>query len=280
MAGGGRLTNPERPPASAPGRGIPDVIGRPGPSPFHRLNPLTKATLATATAVAAVVLGGLVGPSILVGVAVIVPAILAGVVRRLLRTAAILALPIALSAFLINLFFFPGGETVLLQIGPVAATAEGLGFALEILARILAISGAITLFYLTTRPADLVVDLERRGISPRVAFVINASVQTVPAMVERAAQITAAQRARGLDTEGSIWRRVRGIVPIVGPVILGSIAEVEERTMALEARGFSRPGRRTLLWAPGDSSREAVLRWAIVLALAALIASRISGAWQ
>ena len=73
----------------------------------------------------------------------------------------------------------------------------------------------------------------------------------------RAGQITAAQRARGLDTEG-IWRRVRGIVPIVGPVILASIAEVEERTMALEARGFTRPGRRTLLWAPPDSGLEAL----------------------
>ena len=126
-------------------------------------------------------------------------------------------------------------------------------------------------------PAELVVDLERRGISPRVAFVANASVQTVPAMVERAAQITAAQRARGLDTEGSVWRRVRGIVPIVGPVILGSIAEVEERTMALEARGFTRPGRRTLLWAPADSGVESLIRWALVLGLAALIAARIAG---
>ena len=70
-------------------------------------------------------------------------------------------------------------------------------------------------------------------------------------------QITAAQRARGLDTEGSFLRRIRGIVPIVGPVILGSIGEVEERTMALEARGFTRPGRRTLLWAPARLDRAA-----------------------
>jgi energy-coupling factor transport system permease protein len=272
VAGGDGLTD-----APVERRGLPESIGRPGPSSFHRLNPLTKATLATTTAIAAVVVGGLVGPLLLVAVAVLVPAIAASVLRRLLRTAGLLALPIALSAFLVNLFFFPGGQEVLVRIGPIVATAEGLGFALEILARIMAISGAITLFYLTTRPADLVVDLERRGISPRVAFVANASVQTVPAMVERAGQITAAQRARGLDTEGSFWRRVRGIVPIVGPVILGSIAEVEERTMALESRGFTRPGRRTLLWAPADSSAEAVGRWALVIGLMVLIAARLGG---
>jgi energy-coupling factor transport system permease protein len=272
MAGSSGLSE-----AGRAGRDIPESIGSPGPTAIHRLNPLTKATLATVTAIGAVVLGGLVGPALLVLVAVIVPAIAARVLGRLLRTALLLSLPIALSAVIVNVFFFPGGETVLLRIGPITATAEGLGFALEILARILAISGAVTLFYLTTRPADLVVDLERRGVSPRVGFVANASVQTVPAMVERAGQITAAQRARGLDTEGSVWRRVRGIVPLVGPVILGSIAEVEERTMALEARGFTRPGQRTLLWSPPDATWQAALRWALVLALAALLVARIAG---
>ncbi len=274
MAGRERLTDP-----SLKRRGVPESVGHPGPSGYHRLNPLTKGTLATVTAIAAVVLGGLIGPALLVLVAVIGPAIVAGVLVRLIRTALLLALPIAISAFLVNLFFFPDGVTVLVQLGPVTATAEGLAFALEILARIVAISGAVTLFYLTTPPADLVVDLERRGVSPRIGFVANASVQTVPAMVERAVQITAAQRARGLDTEGTLWRRVRGIVPIVGPVILGSIAEVEERTMALEARGFARPGRRTLLWSPPDSVFQSALRWGLLVALLALIVARMTGVW-
>lgn len=222
-------------------------------------------------------LGGIIGPVSLVLVAIAVPAIAAGVVRDLVRTSLLLTLPIAISALLVNLFFFPGGQQVLLRLGPITATAEGLEFALEILVRIMAISGAITLFYLTTRPQDLVVDLERRGVSARVAFVANASVQTVPAMVERAQQIAAAQRARGLDTEGSIWRRVRGVLPIVGPVILGSIAEVEERTLALEARGFTRPGRRTLLWWPADSALQRVARWGMVVALLAVVAARFAG---
>jgi energy-coupling factor transport system permease protein len=218
-----------------------------------------------------------VGPAILLLVAVMIPALIAGVLPRLLRTSLLLTLPIAVSVLLVNVFFFPGGRTELLRIGPIVATAEGLGFAIEILARILAISGAITLFYLVTRPAELVLDLERRGVSPRLGFVANASVQTVPAMVERAAAITAAQRARGLDTEGSVWRRARGLVPIVGPVILGSIAEVEERTMALEARGFTRPGRRTLLWTPDDSGLQRLVRWLLVLALPLLAAARAAG---
>jgi energy-coupling factor transport system permease protein len=273
VAGGSRLTEA----AAQTDRGVPGFLGRPAPSAVHGLNPLTKAVLASVTAIAAVVLGGLLGPAVLVAVAVIVPALVAGVLRQLARLTLLLSLPIAISALVVNVFFFPGGATVLLRIGPITATAEGLAFAVEILARILAISGAITLFYLTTRPSDLVIDLERRGINPRTAFVANASVQAVPAMVERAAQITAAQRARGLDTEGSALRRLRGILPIVGPVILGSIAEVEERTMALEARGFGRPGRRTLMWAPPDSAAQAATRWMLLGALVVLVVARLAG---
>jgi energy-coupling factor transport system permease protein len=226
------------------------------------------------TAAAAVILGGVLWPLAIVAVAVLIPAAVAGVLPTLLRYSILFSLPIAISALLVNLFFFPGGQDVLFTIGPITATAEGLALALEILARIAAISGAVTLFYLTTRPSELVLDLERRGVSPRIAFVANASVQTVPLMAERAQQIVATQRARGLDTEGSFLRRARGILPIVGPVVLGAISEVEERSMTLEARGFTRPGRRSLLWSPPDSAWQRIARWLLVLGLIALGAGR------
>jgi energy-coupling factor transport system permease protein len=212
-----------------------------------------------------------------VAAAVLAPAAVAGVIRPVARAMFLLALPVAISVVVVNVLFFPGGRDVLFQLGPITATREGLVFAIEIVARLLAISGAIALFYQTTSPAELTVDLERRGVSPRLAFVTNASVQAVPAMLERAAVITEAQRARGLDTEGSVAARVRGIVPIVGPVVLGAIGEVEQRTMALEARGFSRPGRRTLLWQPADSGAQRVVRWALVAALVALVVARTAG---
>ncbi len=229
------------------------------------------------TTALAILAGGLLGPALLTLVAVVLPALIGRILVRLLRTALLLTLPIAISVLVVNLFFFPGGRDVLFQVGPITATAEGLGFALETLARIGAISGAITLFYLTTSPSALVLDLERRGVSPRVAFVALSAVQTVPALVERAATITAAQRARGLDTEGSLWRRLRGVLPLAGPVLLGSITEVEERTMALEARGFTRPGRRTLLWWPLDSGRQRAARWLLALAVPAVVVARSLG---
>ena len=254
--------------------GLPDFLVREPASAYHGLNPLTKAVAATVIAVAAVALGGLVAPIVLTAVGIVIPAAIAGLLPRLLRISLIAVLPLAISGFLINLFFLPGATDVLLRLGPLTATGEGLWLGLEIVARVVAISGAITLFYLTTPPYELVADLERRGVSPRLAFVANASAQAVPAMVERAAAILAAQRARGLDTEGNPLRRVTALVPIVGPVILGTLTEVEERTLALEARAFSRPGARTLLWWPPDSILQRAARWSLVLGLVGLIVAR------
>ena len=39
-------------------------------------------------------------------------------------------------------------------------------------------------------------------------------------------------------------RRIRALVPLIGPVLLGALVDARERTFALEARGFgARPGR-------------------------------------
>ena len=229
------------------------------------------------TAAAALILGGVFWPLAIVVLLVLVPAAAARVLPALLRYSILFSLPIALSALLVNLFFYPGAQTVIFRLGPITATQEGLSFAIEILCRIAAISGAVTLFYLTTKPSELVLDLERRGVPARLAFVANASVQTVPAMAERAQVIIAAQRARGLDTEGSTWRRIRGIVPIVGPVMLGSIAEVEERSMTLESRAFTRPGRRSLLWSPADAGWQRLLRWLLLVGLVGVTVAHFGG---
>ena len=169
-------------------------------------------------------------------------AVVAGVARRLVRTSILLTLPIAISVVLVSVFTRPG-DTVLFTIGPFDATAEGVDFAAQTLVRLLAISTSIGLFGLTTDPRAFVLDLERRGISPRFAFVALATLEAVPAMVERAGVIQASQRARGLDTEGSVAARLRGVLPLVGPVILSSLTEVEERSLALEVAGLRPAGQ-------------------------------------
>jgi energy-coupling factor transport system permease protein len=245
------------------------------PSPYHRLNPLTKAVIATFGSIGAFVLGGYIGPIAIIAVTLVL-AWRAGVAERLSRVSMLLTLPIAISVVLVSVFT-RAGTTVLFEIGPFDATVEGVDFALQTLVRLFAISLSIGLFIMTTEPRAFVFDLERRGVPPRAAFVAVATIEAVPTLVERATTISESQRARGLDTEGSFLARVRGLLPIVGPVIIGSLTDVEERSLALESRAFSRPGRRHLLWAMPDNGGERVLRWVLIIGLVAAAAARISG---
>jgi energy-coupling factor transport system permease protein len=200
----------------------------------------------------------------------------AGVIAPLVRASVLLSLPIAISVVLVSVFT-RAGTTVLFTIGPFDATLEGVEFAIQTLVRLFAISTSIGLFVLTTDPRALVLDLERRGVSPRFAFVAAATIEAVPTLVERAATISESQRARGLDTEGGVVARLRGLLPIVGPVVITSLTDVEERSLALESRAFSRPGQRHLLWAMPDTGWERALRWLLGGLLVALIVARILG---
>lgn len=251
-------------------------LAPPTPTVYHRLNPLTKATAATVATLGAFVLGGYVGPLLILVLGVVPGAIAAGMLGRLTRFALLVSLPIAVSVALVSVFT-RAGETVLFVVGPFDATVEGVDFAGQIIVRLFVIAMALGLFGLTTHPRALVMDLERRGVSPRVAFAASATLETIPAMVQRAQAIQAAQRARGLDTEGSLRARIRGVMPLVGPVILSSLTEVEERSLALEVRAFGRPGRRNLLWALPDSGRQRLARWLLLAGFIAVVVGRVTG---
>jgi energy-coupling factor transport system permease protein len=230
---------------------------------------------ATVESIGAFVIGGYLGPLAIVA-AILACAAAAGVLARLVRASVLLTLPIAISVVLVSVFT-RAGTTVLFTVGPFDATREGADFAAQTLVRLLAISTAVGLFGLTTNSRAFVIDLERRGLSSRLTFVAAATIEAVPSIVARAATITDAQRARGLDTEGGIRARLRGVLPLVGPVLLSSLTEVEQRTLALEVRGFGHPGRRHLLWWPPDRAAERVVRWALALALVTFVVSRAAG---
>jgi energy-coupling factor transport system permease protein len=248
----------------------------PAPSAWHRLNPLTKATAAIVATLGTLVAGGFVVSIFILGGLVLPGALLAGVSRRVLRWSVLVTLPIAISVAIVSILG-RAGTTVLFVIGPFDATLESVEFAAGIALRLFVVAMALALFGLTTEPRALVADLERRGVSPRLTFAAAATLDAVPAMAERARTIQEAQRGRGLDTEGSVGARLRGVLPLVGPAIVGALHDVEARSLALEARAFDRPGRRDLLWAPSDSGRQRATRWLLVGALAAFAVGTLTG---
>ncbi|MEO5704962.1 MAG: energy-coupling factor transporter transmembrane component T [Candidatus Limnocylindrales bacterium] len=246
------------------------------PSPYHRLNPLTKAVLAAVATLASLALGGYIAPVLLFAMLVAPGAVVAGVFRRVMVSAILVTLPLAIAVGLVSVFTRPGA-TVLFALGPFDATLEGADFAARVVLRLVVMASALALFGLTTPVRALIADLERRGVSPRPAFALGAVVGAVPALAARARDVRDAQRARGLDTEGTVLRRLAAVVPLAGPIVLGAIHQVEARSLALEARAFGRPGRRHLLWAPPDTGSQRLARWLLLAGLAAVLAGSMTG---
>ncbi len=247
----------------------------PGASLLHRLHPLTKLAAAALILAATYLLPGALTPLALFCVVALL-ALVAGVAGSTLRTVFKLLLPIALSLFLIQgVLFPPSGATPLpLGLGPIQLTYEGLLFAYLISARLLVLSATILLVLRTTHPADLVFALIERGLPRSVGYILLVSLQIVPDMTARATAILEAQRSRGLETERG-FMKVRGIIPLVGPLVVGALVDVEERAMALESRAYTAAGPKTSLRQLVDTGAQRAARWAMLLAIAALIGWRL-----
>ena len=245
-----------------------------GSSWLHRRNPLTKLL-----ALALILLSAfLLPPVVLVGLIVVIAAALwsAGLLLPTARAMRIPAL-LVLSILVVNSLFYPGVMDKLLTVGPLSISREGLTFGLISAGRILAAFLASVAFLFTTLADDMLETLIARGASHRISFVILSAVQMVPRMQERAGSILEAQQARGLSLEGSLVRRIRALVPLVGPVLLGSLVDVRERTFALEARGFgARPGR-TAYRVVADPPLDRWLRFLIVLGCLGVVVIAITG---
>jgi energy-coupling factor transport system permease protein len=132
-------------------------------------------------------------------------------------------------------------------------------------------------FLFTTLADDMLEALIARGASYRIAFVVLSAVQMVPRMQTRAGAILEAQQARGLSLEGSFIRRLRALVPLVGPVLLGSLVDVRERTFALEARGFGARPDRTAYRSVADPPIDRWLRLAILASCLAVVIVAVTG---
>lgn len=167
-------------------------------------------------------------------------AVLSGVGPALARITLVTGLPLAISMVVINgafAWFDPAASSLW--------KAPELLMALATAMRIIVIIQAVAVTLVTTQPSLLLNDLERHGLPPKLSYVMLASLNLVPATITRAHEIVQAQRARGLSTGTNIIERTWRILPMVIPLLLGAITDVEQRSLALEARGFGSGSKRT-----------------------------------
>ena len=149
-----------------------------------------------------------------------------------------------LSILVVNSLFFPGATDRLVSVGPLSITREGLTFGLISAGRILVAFLASVAVPVHDPGGRRARGADRPGRESPDRLRRPVRGPDGPAHAGPGGAILEAQQARGLSVTGSFVQRVRALVPLIGPVLLGSLVDVRERTFALEARGFgARPGR-------------------------------------
>lgn len=176
--------------------------------------------------------------------------------------------------FLLQCFFYPGTEVVW-EWGFLSIKQEGIHFSLALTSKIIAIGSALILFFRITPVKDFVYSLEAMGLSPKASYVVPSTLTIIPEMRKSSHVIMDAQKARGVETEGSLKVRLKALLPMVTPLVLSSISSTEERAMALEARGFTVKGNKTSLYSLDKTKMDTVVRVVLLALLILLIVGRI-----
>lgn len=233
-------------------------------SPIHRLNPLTKVVMALSFVLIAFLSPWYWTPAALFLLVVIPLSLIAKVGREYWNFMLKVILPTVAILFLMQALFLPGESRIVVQIFGLEITELSLRLAFRNVTRVVVMISSFTILLLTTHPSELMSDLSRRGLPGQFAYVVISSLQIIPQMQAKAQTIISAQRSRGLDTQSSFLRRIGGIFPLVGPLVFGSLVEVEERAIAIEARGFTSSRPKTFLREIPDSSLDRALRWILI----------------
>ena len=147
---------------------------------------------------------------------------------------------------------------------------------LKIVGTLLTFLGSFYLMSTTTYTGKLVAALTASGMNPKVGYLILASLNVVPQMQRRMSVIQEAQNARGVETKGTMMSRLKAYIPLLGPVVMSSLTDAQERGMTLETRGFGIKGVKPTTYVEVTvSASDRVCKTCLVLFFVAVLAVSI-----
>ena len=224
----------------------------PGESLVHRLDPRTKL-LATIALIAVVFVSQGFAGFALIAAFVLVTAASTGVHLKFLFKGLKPIFFIIVFTFILNLFFQTGG-TVLVQLGFIRVTSQGLRMASFMAVRLILLVMSSQLLTLTTSPISLTDGLESllRPLTVihfpahEIAMMMSIALRFIPTLMDEADKIMKAQKARGANFEtGSIINRAKAMVPLLVPLFVGAFRRAEELALAMDARCYRGGAGRT-----------------------------------
>ena len=161
---------------------------------------------------------------------------------------------------------FTSSGNVLWRFTFLKVTDIGLQQAGIIFSRFVLIIFFSTLLTLTTTPLSL-ADAVEYLLKPlkifkvpvhEIGLMLSMSLRFVPTLMDDTIRIMNAQKARGVDFDhGSIFKKVKAIIPILIPLFASSFKRADSLAIAMEARGYQggegRSRYRRLEWKRNDS---------------------------
>lgn len=210
-----------------------------------RMHPFTKLCYILTAISISLIIGKLWMFGVFIGVSFVM--LISGKIVRKVVPLIAFSFSILITIFVIHGLFYQKNENLLFQIGVLRFYQEGVFYAIRIGLNIFNILLAFAVFILTTKPTELVEDLERIGFSPKFGYVISSVFQIVPQMSGTMNTILDAQRSRGMETEGKLKTRAKSFLPLISPVVMSSLINTRERAIALEIRGFGGDSKKTYL---------------------------------
>jgi len=238
----------------------PQGLYQSGNTWLHRLHPFTKLVFSLAAMVVIFSHQAFWFSSIFPGLVALIVLISAGMgVRASVALFRLLA-PFSIVLLLIHGFFNPANQTVLIILGPLSIGKEGLEFAEIIIIRLFSALASSFVLVFSTKPDHLIQALTELGMSNKLAYLLGSPLLLLPRLSERVKSIQFAQQSRGLKTQGNVFTRIRALVPLISPLIFSSLIDVEERSLALEVRGFTSPTKKTHLNKLTDTRFQYLLR--------------------
>ena len=171
--------------------------------------------------------------------------------------------PVILFTSVLNIFFVTG--EVLLKIGFISITKEGIALAVLMSLRILCLIAGSSLLTYTTSPIELTDAIERL-LNPlnklkvpvhELSMMMTIALRFIPTLIEETDKIINAQKARGADMEtGSLMQRAKALIPILVPLFVSSFRRADELAMAMECRCYRGGDGRTRMKQLIYSSRD------------------------
>lgn len=240
---------------------------------IHKIDPITKILYIIVAIAIPILL-----PSKTVGLSVLIVSLGLLAIGKVFKKVVPLisfSMLVLLSIIIIQGLFRAGNKTPLLHVGNIIFYKEGLLYALEICIRVINILCAFAILILTTKPSELIESLVRRGLSPKIGYVLSSVLQIIPQMTSTMETITDAQRSRGMETEGKLTVRLKAFIPLIGPVVMNSLTNTRERSMALEVRAFNSKAKKTFLNEEVNTSYNFVIKIILLLSLLLTIVWRL-----